>query len=118
MLSFVWFALAIVVGTCLAMLLVQVAAVRFAGAATSVVLMGSRVGGLAMAIPSFWLAIFIGAPLFGGFVTSVVGDSVMRVGALLGVATAQAVGVVLGSAIGASLSLLYHWGIHLGNTRR
>ncbi len=80
--------------------------------------MGSRIGGLAMAIPSFWLAIFVGAPLFGGLAISVVDNSATRVGALLGVAAAQFVGVALGSGVGASLSLLYHWAVHLGNARR
>ena len=115
MVSYVWFALAIVVGTCLAMLTMQVVALRIAGAA---VLTGSRVGGLAMAIPSFWLAIFVGAPLFGGLAISVAGDSAMRLGALLGVATAQFAGVALGCGAGASLSLLFRWAVHLSNARR
>lgn len=112
MLSFVWFALAIVVGTCLAMLTAQVVTLRFAGPAARVVLLGCRVGGLAMAIPSFWLAVFVGAPLFGGAAITLVGDSAMRLGALLGVATAQFVGVALGCGVGAGLSLLYHWVAH------
>ena len=118
MLSFVWFALSIVVGTCVAMLIVQVVTLRFAGAAAPAVLVGCRLGGLAMAIPSFWLAVFVGAPLFGGAVISLVDDSAARVGVFLGVATAQFVGVALGCGAGASLSLLYHWAAHLRRARR
>ena len=70
MFSFVWFALAIVFGTCLAVLIVQVMALRFAGAAASVVILGSQLGGGAMAMPSFWLAVFVGAPFFRGVAIS------------------------------------------------
>jgi len=118
MLSFVCFAIAIVVGTCLAMLIVQAVTLRFAGAATQVVLTGSRIGGLVMAIPSFWIAIFVGAPLFGGAAISLVGDSAMRLGALLGIATTQFVGVAVGCGVGASLALLCHWAGLLGRAHR
>jgi hypothetical protein len=111
-LSYLTLATAATLGAWLAFAFVSFAALRFAGTATPAALLGGRIGGLAMLLPSFWFAIFLGAPLGGGLLIGMVGESGMQFGAVLGFAASLFCGVLLGAAVGGILAALLHWARH------
>lgn len=106
-------AVAAILGTSLAFVLVSSVVHRFAGKATSAALFGGRIGGLTMSLPSFWFATFLGAPLGGGLLIGLVGESGMRYGAVLGFAASLFCGVLLGAIAGAIFAALLHWVRHV-----
>jgi len=107
MLSFVSFALAIIIGTWLALIALKMATRRLARRDLSAVILGGQIGAAAMVLAGIWLSIFVGAPLFGGMAIEVAGSRAMRFGALLGAGVTEFVCVALGSSVGALLALGY-----------
>jgi len=118
MLSLIWFAMALVAGTGLALLVLRAATRRLAGTALSGLVLGGQIGAAAATLPAFWISVFIGAPFFGGMAIEVAGDRAMQFGALLGVGVTQFVLMALGSAVGVSLSLLYYRVAHRRDANR
>jgi hypothetical protein len=112
-LSYLMLTVAAALGAWLALVLVSFAVLRVASKATPAALLGSRIGGSAMLLPSVWFAIFLGAPLGGGLLIGIVGESGMRLGAVLGFAATLFCGVLLGAAAGATLGALLHWARHM-----
>ena len=111
--SYLTLAVATALGAWLALVLASFAVLRVAGAATPAALLGSRIGGSAMLLPSFWFAVFLGAPLGGGLLIGFIGESGTRFGAVLGFAASLFCGVLLGAAAGAVLAALLHWARHM-----
>lgn len=107
MLSLVSFALAIVIGTGLALLALKVATRRLAGGVLSAVILGGQIGAAAMTLPGFWLSSLVGAPFFGGMAIQVAGSRAMQFGVLLGASVTQFVCVALGSTVGVLVALGY-----------
>ena len=104
--------LLVIFGSWLALILVSLATPHVARTASPAALLGSRIGGLAMVLPCFWFAIFLGGPLGGGLIIGIAGDSSMRLGAMLGFAVSFFLGVLLGAAAGAAIGALLHWARH------
>jgi len=108
-LSYIITALAAALGGWLALALVTFVVLRVAGVAAPALLVGGRIGGFAMLLPSFWFAVFLGAPLGGGLFIQILGKSSANFGLTFGVAASFFVGVLLGAAIGALLGAFFHW---------
>jgi hypothetical protein len=81
-LSFLVFTAAVLLGAIFAFVLLQYAFGRLSGKAASSIRLGSRIGVLALLLPSVWFAVFLGAPLGGGFAIGVLGEPAMQVGLL------------------------------------
>jgi len=95
-------------GAWLAQLTVLSVIRSFAGASPSSMIVDGRVGGLAMVLPGFWLAVFVGSLLIGGVAIGIAGEPTLQVGALFGVWVTLIVSVALGGVAGASVSLVFH----------
>jgi hypothetical protein len=108
-LSYIAAAFAAAFGGWLALVLVTFVALRVAGAAAPTILVGGRIGGFAMLLPGFWLAIFIGSPLGGGLFIRFLGESAASFGLAFGFASSFFVCVLLGAIIGALLAAFIHW---------
>jgi hypothetical protein len=108
-LSYITIAIASALGIWLALVLVTFVVLRVAGPAEPVVLASCRIGGFAMLLPSFWLAIFLGSPLGGGLFIRLLGESAATFGLGFGFAASFFVGVVFGAACGAVLSAAIQW---------
>jgi hypothetical protein len=106
--SYIITALAAALGGWLALALMTFVVLRVAGVAAPTLLVGGRIGGFAMLLPSFWLAIFIGAPLGGGLFIRFLGESAVSFGLAFGFVASFFVGVFLGAAIGALLVAFFH----------
>jgi hypothetical protein len=104
--SFLALAICVTVGASIAFVVVWLAATRLHS--SPAVLLGSRIGGLAMLLPSFWIAIFLGGPLGGGILIGMVGESGARFGVALGTAGSMLFGVLIGATLGAALGSIVH----------
>lgn len=107
MTTILWFiitAITSALGAWLALILVTLVVLRVSGAVASKVLVGGRIGGVVMLLPSFWFAIFIGSPLGGGLFIGLLGESVVKVGFVFGFLASFFIRVLLGAAVGALFS--------------
>lgn len=96
--------MASVIGAGLALLLVSFAVLYLTDATRDAAMIGVRVGGLAMLVPSIWFAIFLGAPLVGGIFIGLVGEAGASLGACLGFAASIFLGFLVGAVVGALLA--------------
>jgi hypothetical protein len=106
--GFLIFALLSIFGCGAALSLVRIVIIRWAGAATSPALVGGSIGVGVMLLPCFWIAIFLGVPLGGGFLISVAGNSSMPIGSGLGVTASFFCGGMLGASVGAIIGTMLH----------
>jgi hypothetical protein len=108
-LSFLVFTAAVLLGAIFAFVLLQYAFGRLSGKAASSIRLGSRIGVLALLLPSVWFAVFLGAPLGGGFAIGVLGEPAMQVGAAFGFGASVFCGSVLGGIAGGMFGAVMHF---------
>lgn len=106
--SYLVAAIASGVGAWLSLVLATVVVLGVAGSAAAKIMPGARIGALAMLLPSLWLAMFLGAPVGGGAFIGYFGEPAARLGFVFGFGASFFVGVLLGSAVGASLATVFN----------
>ena len=107
-LSFLALAAAVLLSAGFAFVVLQFTFRQLSGKAAPSVRLGNRIGALTLLLPSIWFAVFLGAPLGGGFAIGIAGDSAMQVGATLGFAASVFGGIVLGGIAGGMFGALVH----------
>jgi hypothetical protein len=108
--SFFAVAICATLGALIALVVMSLAAMRLHS--SPAVLLGSRIGGLAMLLPSFWIAIFLGGPLGGGLLIGMIGEPGARLGVALGTAGSFFFGLLIGAILGAALGSFVHIARH------
>lgn len=106
--SYLVAAIASGVGAWLALVLATVVVLGVAGSAAAKIMTGARLGALAMLLPSFWLAIFLGAPVGGGAFIGYFGESAAKLGFVFGFGASFFIGALLGAAVGAALAAVFN----------
>ena len=115
-LSYLMIALACGLGAVAAWVLHRVLVRRLAGAISSIILIGSRVGAAVMLLPCFFLAIVVGFPLGGGLSRELFGDSAAVAGVYFGLAASFFVGILIGATLGALSVAFLYWIRDEGNS--
>lgn len=106
--SYIVTAIASGVGAWLALVLATVVVLGVAGSAAAKIMPGASLGALAMLLPSFWLAIFLGAPVGGGAFIGCFGEPAAKLGFVFGFGASFFIGVLLGATVGAALTAVFN----------
>lgn len=112
LLSFVAIAVVAIVAVSLATFFVRIGISICARTTAPGAFLGSRIGGLAMLLPSVWFAFFLGSPLGGGMLIGAMGESAMLLGEGFGFGASIFCGILLGSVAGALIGSFLDWVCH------
>lgn len=107
-LSFLIYAILVVLAIWAALEFVAIAIRHFINSAFPISWRWAQAGGGTMIVPAFWFAVFFAAPYGDGLLSSLFGESVQDIGALLGFVVAIFVGVFFGAIVGAGLGASWH----------
>lgn len=102
-LSFLLYAILVVLAIWAALAFAAIAIRHFLNSAFLISWRWAQAGGGAMIVPAFWFAVFFAAPYGDGMLSSLFGESLQDMGALLGFVVAIFVGVFFGAIVGAGL---------------